>query len=218
MLTNIIKPEIGAPGASISAIAGSGTEEGPFGGTSGAAPMVTGSAALLKQAFPGRSLYELKAVLMNTAEINIMNIPAFFGGDLAAVSRIGGGEVRVDRALAAPAAAWDALALTGALSFGFHDVSKNNIVLHRNVVVKNYSASLIRYNITPTFRYANDVENGAVQVYAPPSLTIPPYATRQFKVTMEIKAAQLRPWTLNSGSAGANPPCSPCLSTMATST
>jgi hypothetical protein len=51
--TTLIKPEIGAPGASISAIAGTGTGEGPFGGTSGAAPMVTGSAALVLQGYGG---------------------------------------------------------------------------------------------------------------------------------------------------------------------
>jgi minor extracellular serine protease Vpr len=51
--TTLIKPEIGAPGASISAIAGTGTGEGPFGGTSGAAPMVSGSAALLMEGFGG---------------------------------------------------------------------------------------------------------------------------------------------------------------------
>jgi len=50
MLTNQIKPEIGAPGASISAEAGTATGTTPFGGTSGAAPMVTGSAALLMDA------------------------------------------------------------------------------------------------------------------------------------------------------------------------
>jgi subtilisin family serine protease len=51
--TTLIKPEIGAPGASVSAIAGTGTGEGPFGGTSGAAPMVSGSAALVLQGFGG---------------------------------------------------------------------------------------------------------------------------------------------------------------------
>ena len=51
--TTLIKPEIGAPGASVSAIDGTGTGEGPFGGTSGAAPMVTGSAALLLEGFGG---------------------------------------------------------------------------------------------------------------------------------------------------------------------
>jgi hypothetical protein len=47
---NIVKPEIGAPGASISADSGSFTGTSAFGGTSGAAPMVTGAAAVLKLA------------------------------------------------------------------------------------------------------------------------------------------------------------------------
>ena len=42
-----IKPEIGAPGASVSAASGTGTGTDVFGGTSGAAPMVSGAAALL---------------------------------------------------------------------------------------------------------------------------------------------------------------------------
>lgn len=44
---NALKPEIGAPGASVSAEVGTGVERSPFGGTSGASPMVAGSAALL---------------------------------------------------------------------------------------------------------------------------------------------------------------------------
>src|SRR5690606_7606934 len=66
-----IKPEIGAPGASTTADAGSGTGASPFGGTSGAAPMVSGSAALLLQAYPNRTPLEIKAALMNTAETEI---------------------------------------------------------------------------------------------------------------------------------------------------
>ena len=62
-----IKPEIGAPGASVSAEVGTGTGTAPFGGTSGAAPMVAGSAALLQDAFPSRGPLEIKAVLINTA-------------------------------------------------------------------------------------------------------------------------------------------------------
>ena len=99
MLTNRVKPEIGAPGASVSAIAGRFNLTGPFGGTSGASPMVAGSAALILSEFANRNPAEVKAVLMNTADTDIMNSPALFGGGLAAISRIGGGEVRVDAAL-----------------------------------------------------------------------------------------------------------------------
>ena len=52
---NSIKPEIGAPGGSVSAEAGTGTGQTAFGGTSGATPMISGSAALLLQAHPGAS-------------------------------------------------------------------------------------------------------------------------------------------------------------------
>ncbi|MBC7928561.1 MAG: S8 family serine peptidase, partial [Bryobacteraceae bacterium] len=47
-----IKPDLGAPGASLSAQAGTGSSETIFGGTSGAAPVVTGAAALLLQTCP----------------------------------------------------------------------------------------------------------------------------------------------------------------------
>ena len=105
MLDNRVKPEIGAPGASVSAIAGRFNLTGPFSGTSGATPMVAGSAALVLDAFGGRTPAEVKSVLMNTADTDILNSLSQFGGDLAAVSRIGGGEVRVNAAIRSAVAA-----------------------------------------------------------------------------------------------------------------
>ena len=66
-----IKPEIGAPGASVSADSGSGTGTSAFGGTSGAAPMVTGAAALLKEIYPTVEPQRLKQLLINTADTAI---------------------------------------------------------------------------------------------------------------------------------------------------
>jgi len=58
-----IKPEIGAPGASVSAASGSGSDATAFGGTSGAAPMVAGAAALLLSANPELTPLQLKQLL-----------------------------------------------------------------------------------------------------------------------------------------------------------
>ncbi len=202
---NLIKPEIGAPGASVSAIVGTGDGTGPFGGTSGAAPMVTGSAAIVLGAFPDRMPHEVKAVLMNTAETNIMNTPAFFGGDLAPIARIGNGEVRVDQAIASPAAAWDSNSLSAALSFGFHDVPKKNVVQHRTVTVRNYSDTGILYNITPSFRFVDDELNGAVRVITPNAVYVPANGDASFQVTLQVRGDMLREWGMNSGSLGADP-------------
>ncbi len=206
MYGQLIKPEIGAPGASISAVAGSGTGVEPFGGTSGAAPMVSGAAALLMNATNWQlSPPELKSRLMNTAERNILNGAAIFGSGVPApITRIGGGEVRVDRAVAANAAAWEFNNRGAALSFGFVDASQATTTLRRTVVVRNYGDHPITYDITPTFRYANDVTNGAVNVSAPASIRVPARSQRSFRITLTIDGAKLRAWTLNSGSQGGN--------------
>jgi subtilisin family serine protease len=201
---NLLKPEIGAPGASVSAEVGTGTGTTPFGGTSGAAPMVTGSAALLMEAYPGRGALELKAALINTGYTEILNRPVDFGGELAPVTRIGGGEVRVDRALGTAAAAWVDGAPSAAVSFGFHDVTANTSV-SKTIRVKNYGASSVTYDLSSTFRFANDQANGAVSVTpSVASLTVPAHGERTFDVALAITASALRTWTLDSGVNGAN--------------
>jgi subtilisin family serine protease len=218
--TTLIKPEIGAPGASVSAIAGTGTEEGPFGGTSGAAPMVSGSAALLLEGRaktsangtpPGRAVghglrpVEAKAMLMNNAYPMIVNDA--LTGELAPITRIGGGEVRVDRAVTALIAAWDNDVPSGSLSFGFVDVSDNKVTLTKTVRVRNYSNKQLTYEIKPTFRFQNDEDNGAVTISAPSSIKVRPGIGRDtlFTVTITIDGAKLRGNFMNSGSQGANP-------------
>jgi subtilisin family serine protease len=219
--TTRIKPEIGAPGASVSAIAGSGTGEGPFGGTSGAAPMVTGSAALLLEGFGGVKTtakgtasgkaiglglrpIEAKALLMNNAETNIISNPQT--GSLAEITRIGGGEVRANWALDAPVAAWAEDAPTGALGFGFVDVT-SSVTLKKTVRIRNYENTQRTYAITPTFRFADDVANGAVSVSAPSSVTVMPGRGRDttFEVSITIDGSKLRGNYMNSGGNGANP-------------
>ncbi|HRW48082.1 MAG TPA: DUF4397 domain-containing protein [Caldilinea sp.] len=199
-----VKPEIGAPGASISAVAGSGVGQQPFGGTSGAAPMVSGSAALLKQAYPGRTLMELKAALVNTAETNITNKAAIGGGALAAITRIGGGEVRVDEALVSPLIAYEAETAAPSLSFTFHEVSQTKLKLSKWVAVRNYSDKEMKLRVSSDFRFADDAARGAVTVKVPRNVEVPANDWGYFEVKVEIEGDKLPNWNLNSGSLGAS--------------
>ncbi len=219
--TQRVKPEIGAPGASVSAVAGSGTGTEPFGGTSGAAPMVTGSAALVIEAFGGvnsptrnrargRTIsnalmpIETKALLMNNAEKNIISNPVL--GSLAEITRIGGGEVRVNQSAAAPVAAWDDDTPTSALGWGFMDVTDDDVTTSTKTVrVRNFTNTARTYTITPTFRFANDQATGAVTVNAPANVLVPGNGQATFDVTLTIDASKLPANAMNSGADGANP-------------
>lgn len=209
MLTAIIKPEIAAPGASVSAVAGGGDAVAPFSGTSGAAPMVTGAAALVKQKYPDLPPAQIKALLVNTADPNIMNKPALFGGKLAPITRIGGGEVHVDRALATNVAAWNGDTFQPTLSLGFKDLSQTTNFPYR-VIVRNYSQDLTPkvYQVSVTFRSPDDEATGAIQAFYNPRLSVPGRnVSAPFSITFRVNPDKLRNWGRigpNSGDQGAN--------------
>src|SRR5918999_4155659 len=203
---NRLKPEIGAPGTVVSAVVGTGTGQSPFSGTSGAAPMVSGAAALVLQAhpaLPGERLspLEIKALLMNNANTEVLNKA---GGALAPISRIGGGELQVDRAVDAPAAAWDDEHPTGALSFGFLDVADSELSITKQVRLRNYSEEDITYRVTPSFRFNDDVDNGAVRITAPNMVQVEAGQDTVFEVTLTIGGAKLRGNLMGSGAEGNN--------------
>ena len=203
----IIKPEIGAPGGSVSALSGSGTGVEAFSGTSGAAPMVAGAAALIKDAYPDRSPLEIKAVLVNTAETEVVNKAAFLGGGLAPITRIGGGEVRVDRALAATVAAWDASTLQPTISLGFNDWSRNNILRRPGVTVRNYSNQGKTYSIAVSYRFADDAARNALTISAPSTVFVSANGVGSFGINYILKTSNLENWDVNgpnSGQQGAN--------------
>lgn len=197
---NAIKPDLGAPGGSVSSEAGTGTDETAFGGTSGAAPMVAGSAALLLDKSPNLSVTEVKTLLMNTAETNIGLNPVGLPGVLAPITRIGAGEVRVNRAAASGTAAWETQGNGASLSFGYHPIA-TRAELRRSVTVKNYSDAAKTYTITASFRYASDA-GGAVTIETPQTIRVAGGATETFNVGLTIDPSKLPVWDLNGGSRG----------------
>lgn len=203
MGTHLIKPEIGAPGESLSAEVGTGDGQTAFGGTSGAAPMVAGAAALMIQAHPSRSVAQIKAMLMNSAEPAVYTNPAILPGELAPITRIGAGELRVDRAVKLKAAAWNVEAKSAALSFGPVEVPILT-VLKKRVRVENFGSNHRNFRVTPSFRYADDQATGAVRVVTPPYVAVAPGQASEFDVILIIEPRKLPSWTLNGGSEGGN--------------
>jgi minor extracellular serine protease Vpr len=198
-----IKPEIGAPGGSMSALVGTGNGEEAFSGTSGAAPMVAGAAALLVQAYPDRSPAKIKAMLMNSAETAVYANPAVLPGQLAPITRIGAGELRVDRAMALTSAAWSPQAKSAALSFGAVEAA-GPLVVERTLRVENFSSVDRVFTITPSFRYANDAASGAVQVQVRSQVRVSARSSEEIDVKLRIDPAKLPGWTLDGGPNGGN--------------
>ena len=207
---NIVKPEIGAPGASVSAMSGSFTGTAAFGGTSGAAPMVTGSVALLLQARSYLGISDIKQILINTAETDVRQPSAggsVFPDQLAPITRIGGGEVRVDKALLSPSVVSDATGdavsyVYGAMSFGYLDASKPTTTLTRKLNIQNRSNQTQTYTVTPTLRYADDANGAVTMTVNPSTVTLGPRQFRRVNVKLVVDATKLRNNLMSSGAGG----------------
>eukprot|EP00586_Coscinodiscus_wailesii_P013605 CAMPEP_0172519548 /NCGR_PEP_ID=MMETSP1066-20121228/291482_1 /TAXON_ID=671091 /ORGANISM="Coscinodiscus wailesii, Strain CCMP2513" /LENGTH=1164 /DNA_ID=CAMNT_0013302155 /DNA_START=635 /DNA_END=4129 /DNA_ORIENTATION=- len=161
MSFNRIKPEIGAPGQSLSAVAGSGDKERNFSGTSGAAPMVAGAAALIKQSCPNCTPLKVKSLLMNTANRDTTSDAT---GASAAISRIGAGILRVDKAIATTIWAYSLDDNQPSLSLGVIDAADSNIFISRKVLISNNGSKRQELKLTPTFRSEDKQKSGAIRV------------------------------------------------------
>jgi minor extracellular serine protease Vpr len=195
---NYIKPDISAPGASISASSGSQAYTG-FGGTSGAAPMVSGAAALLLQAAGGSGSmppHVVKARLMNNAVTTTWEDRP--GGKLSPITRQGAGRLDVHAALNASTIAWVPADRDVALSYGLvtvaHPYSET-----KTIEVRNTSSAEQTYEVGVTYRYDDDRGKGVSVTSNLSTLTVEGNRTGTLSVTLEADPAQLRPWTLYGG-------------------
>ena len=161
-IDSLIKPEISGPGVNvISAAVGTGAESIQFSGTSMSGPHLAGVMALLRQSFPKDSVQLLKARLLNTAKIMMLN------GVHVPVARQGAGRVQVEEAAMAKV-----IALPATLSLGEVPVASTKTVSKkvtltntsdedqlfatrainsRNILVSLPSAIKVKANSTTTF-------------------------------------------------------------------
>ena len=112
-----LKPDIAAPGVNIlSALLGSGWNGTTYSGTSMAAPVTAGAAALVRQANPTWSPLKVKAALANTADTSAAAILDY------SPLRAGAGVVAVNRAVVTKVLATTSDGTTS-LNFGYEQAS-----------------------------------------------------------------------------------------------
>jgi subtilisin family serine protease len=194
-----LKPEITAPGVAIeTAEVGTGDGRTPIDGTSFSSPITAGSVALLTEVFPNRSAFELKATLMNTANLDVfLESPALSDSPvLAPISYIGAGLVNVEKASQSDAAAWDSETQQAALSFGPLALSSSQSIT-KTVSVKNFSNETKVYTLADTARYSDDAESGALSLSYPASISVGAGQTARFDVTATFDPASLPDWELD---------------------
>ena len=203
-MDGLLKPEITAPGVNIMT-AHPGTGDGLSGatGTSFSGPMTAGAMSLLKEVHPDRNAMELKATIMNTANLDVTMEARAINPDaeLAPISYIGAGLVDVEKAAALPVAAWAKDTRQAALSLGLVNPSQATDYV-KTVQVKNFTSEAKTYSLSLEQRYANDIERGALMVSHPESITVPGGQTLEFDVTFNIDPAKLPEWTLDQSNVG----------------
>ena len=167
------KPEIAAPGVSVtSALVGGGTAGTVLSGTSMACPMTSGAAALVKQAHPLWNGDQIKAALVNTADPTLI---VGYNGRLD-----GSGFLQAQKATDTDATASTADGLDS-LSFGYVG-GTGAYTDTRTFSVNNYGSSSITYNLAAT------VSGGATVAVAPSSFTVPAGGSQPVLVTLNITA------------------------------
>ncbi|KAF7787548.1 hypothetical protein PRUB_a4655 [Pseudoalteromonas rubra] len=199
-MDGLLKPEIAAPGSSILAAAPStGDQLHRMSGTSMASPIVAGAVALMKEGRPELDAFEIKAMLMNTANLDIhvdsLNVDP--ESPLAPISRIGAGLIDVEKAMASPVAAWNWVSEyetnQGALSFGY-DQLEEETTYTKTVELKNFSDAPKTYELRIEARYENDEDAGALSWEYPEEVTVPAGQTIAFDVSVTVDPAKLPEW------------------------
>jgi hypothetical protein len=116
------------------------------------------------------------------------------------MSRVGGGELRVDKAVSSTTSVWDTTnPLAVSMSFGTYRVSANQ-TFKKKVAIRNYSSTSRTYAIGNTYRDAPNTTGFTLSF--PSSVVVPPNSSASITVSATVTAASLPAWTLNGGANG----------------
>jgi subtilisin family serine protease len=187
---SFLKPDLTAPAERvITAAVGTGNGTRTFNGTSSSAPHVAGAMALLRQAHPTWSNYELKALAMNTATHDVFSQP-YATPPRYGLGRVGAGRIDVAAAARSKVIAYNAARPDlVSLSFGVVDVL-NHVNLSREVTVANKGSSDATYTVT--YESVTDLPGVKVVFNGSPNLKVPAGKTAKIRLTLQATADDLR--------------------------
>jgi len=205
--SNHLKPDLVAPGGPFGlAEAATGTQFRRFEGTSFAAPLVAGGAALIKQKCPECSPFAIKALLMNHCHHDIQY--RFDNDSTAPVTMQGSGQIQLDKSLAATFWAYSVEDVQPSIGFGIVNAAYD-MVLKRRVRIIKLTAQTEAVTMGYEFRSNNNVSASAVSVkFTPETFTMAGDCQDGFFVDVEfqIDASKAPSSRLSSGGAhGADP-------------
>ena len=185
-----IKPEIGAPGASLSAEAGTGTARRRS--AAPPAPRRWWRAPRRCCCRPTRTARraQIKAMLMNSAETDGLHQPGTLPGELAPITPHRRGRSPRRTAVALTTRAWDRERSRPRCRSARREVAASTTVLDDADVSRTSASARAATAITPSFRYADDEASGAVRVIAPASRDVGPNGDGDLTVQLHDRPVQ----------------------------
>lgn len=181
---SVFKPEITAPGVSVvSAGVGTGNRAATISGTSMAAPMTAGAAALVVDANPLWTAEHVKAALMNTADASSAKITGYDP------RRGGSGVVNVRRAV--DTQGWTTTgSARSSLDYAYNEVNAPTYSETQTLTLHNSGSSAITYNLSAVFVPGTPI-GAATMSFTPSSVTVPAGGLAAVAATLTVNPAAL---------------------------
>ena len=176
------KPDVTAPGVSVfSANVETGFRGAYLSGTSMAAPVTSGVAALVRQAHPDWEPEFVKGALMNTAEAGPTKFVSGYD-----VQRAGTGAIQADRAVATRAVTTTEDG-KNTLSYGYDQLT-GAYSETQSFTINNVGTSAVTYNLAATFTGS---PRGTDITFSPSSVTVAAGGSATVNVTVALTQAEV---------------------------